>query len=155
MLKEFKEFIARGNAIDLAIGFVIGAAFTKIVDSAVNDILMPPIGLLLGGADFSNLFLTLKEGATPGPYPSLEAAKAAGATTVNYGAFVNTGVAFLIVAFALFIVVLVVNRIRRAPRPEAAAPPEDVQLLREIRDELRATRIPTAVRDRPQPPAAH
>ena len=138
MLKEFREFAVKGNVIDLAIGIVIGAAFGRIVQSFVDDVLMPPIGLLLGRADFSELFVVLKAGTTPGPYPTREIAKQMGAVTLNYGQFANTLVSFVIVAFAVFLVVKAVNRLRRekegAPPP---APPEDVLLLREIRDALR------------------
>jgi len=110
MLKEFKEFISRGSVIDMAVGIVIGAAFGKIVASFVNDILMPPIGLLLGKMDFSNLFINL----SGKHYETLEAAKAAGAATINYGAFINTIIDFLIVAFAIFLVIRQINRFRRA-----------------------------------------
>jgi len=114
MLNEFKTFIVRGSMIDLAVGIVIGAAFTTVVTSFVNDLLMPPIGLLLGGVDFSNLFITLRGG----PYPSLAAAKAAGAPTLNYGLFINTVINLLIVGFAVFLVVRGVNRLRGpAPAP--------------------------------------
>lgn len=109
MMSEFKEFATKGNVMDLAIGVVIGGAFGKIVDSLVNDILMPPIGLLIGGVDFKNLFITLKGG----PFASLEAAKAAGAPTINIGLFINQVLTFLIVAWALFMVVKVMNRLRR------------------------------------------
>ncbi|HZP00253.1 MAG TPA: large conductance mechanosensitive channel protein MscL [Terriglobia bacterium] len=118
MLKEFKEFAMKGNVVDMAVGIIIGAAFGGIVTSLVNDILMPPIGLLLGKVDFSNLFIVLK-GDT---YPTLAAAKQAGATTLNYGLFVNTVINFLIVAFAIFLVVKQVNRLRRQPAPVPAAP---------------------------------
>jgi large conductance mechanosensitive channel len=112
MIKEFKEFAMKGNMLDMAVGIVLGAGFSAFVNSLVNDILMPPIGLLLGGADFSELFLTLKMGNPAGPYSSLTFAKEAGAVTLNYGVFVNAFVNFLIVAFALFIVVRVMNRMR-------------------------------------------
>ncbi|KTB48913.1 large conductance mechanosensitive channel protein MscL [Dehalogenimonas alkenigignens] len=102
MLKEFKTFIMRGNVVDLAVGIVIGAAFGAIVNSFVSDVLMPPIGLLLGNVDFGNLFVVLKEGATSAPYDSLAAAKAAGAVTINYGVFINALISFLIVAAAIF-----------------------------------------------------
>jgi large conductance mechanosensitive channel len=118
MLKEFKDFVMRGNVLDLAVAVIIGGAFGKIVTSFVNDILMPPIGLLLGGVDFANLFLSL-DGKT---YDSLEAAKAAGAATVNYGVFLNTVIDFLIVAFVIFFVVRTANRMKK-PAP-AAAPAE-------------------------------
>ena len=136
MLKEFREFIARGSVIDLAVGVVVGAAFTAIVNSLVSDILMPPLGLLLGGIDFSNFFITLKG---TGSYPSLEAAKAAGAVTLNYGQFINAVIRFLIVAWAIFILVKQVNRIYRKPAaPAAPAPlPKQEVLLTEIRDILK------------------
>ena len=118
MLKEFKEFAMRGNVLDMAVGIIIGAAFGGIVTSFVNDILMPPIGLLLGKVDFTNLFITLK-GAD---YATLAQAKAAGATTLNYGLFVNTVINFLIVAFAVFLLIRQVNRLKRAPAPAPAAP---------------------------------
>lgn len=137
MLKEFQEFIARGSVIDLAVGVVVGAAFTAIVNSLVNDILMPPLGLIIGGIDFSNFFVTLKG---TGGYPSLEAAKAAGAVTLNYGQFVNAVIRFVIVAFAIFIIVKQVNRMYRtkpaAPAAPPAPPPQEV-LLTEIRDILK------------------
>ena len=115
MLSEFREFIAKGNVMDLAVGVIIGAAFQKIVDSLVNDIVMPVAGLALGGADFANLFVTLKEGLkAPGPYASLAEAKAAGAVTVAYGAFANQVVQFLILAWVVFLMVKAVNRLRRA-----------------------------------------
>jgi large conductance mechanosensitive channel len=121
MLKEFKEFAVRGNVVDMAVGIIIGAAFGTIVNSLVADILMPPIGLLLGNIDFSNLFIVLKEGSkAAGPYTSLAAAKAAGAVTVNYGFFINTIISFLIVAFAVFLLVRNINRLKRqeqAPSP--------------------------------------
>jgi large conductance mechanosensitive channel len=120
MLKEFKEFAMRGNVIDLAVGVVIGAAFGKIVDSLVKDILMPPIGLLLGGVDFTNVFVTLRGG----PFPTLKAAQDAGAATLNVGMFVNAIIQFLIVAFAIFMVVKGINRMRRtepAPPPPATS----------------------------------
>jgi large conductance mechanosensitive channel len=117
MFKEFKEFALRGNVIDLAIGVIIGAAFGKIVTSFVNDILMPPIGLLLGNVDFSNLFINL----SGQPYGSLEEAQAAGAATINYGLFINTVLDFIIVAFVIFLLVRQVNRMRR----EREAPPAE------------------------------
>ncbi|HQU16118.1 MAG: large-conductance mechanosensitive channel [Chromatiales bacterium 21-64-14] len=119
MLKDFKEFAMRGNVVDMAVGIVVGAAFGTIVKSLVTDVIMPPIGLLLGNVDFSDLFVVLKEGANPGPYASLALAQKAGAVTINYGAFVNTIVSFLIVAFAIFLVVRGLNRLKRA---EAVAP---------------------------------
>jgi large conductance mechanosensitive channel len=148
MFKEFREFALKGNVVDLAVGVIIGAAFGPIVTSLVNDIIMPPVGLLVGGVDFSNLFLTLKAGAkAAAPYESLAAAKAAGAVTVNVGLFINTVVNFLIVAATIFMVVKGINRLRRqepAPTPAPATPPRSEVLLEEIRDALQAreTRVP-------------
>jgi large conductance mechanosensitive channel len=122
MFKEFKEFAMRGNVLDMAVGIVIGAAFGTIVKSFVDDILMPPIGLLLGNVDFSNFFVTLKDGAkAAGPYASLAAAKTAGAVTLNYGFFINTVISFLIIAFAVFLVIKGVNTMKR----KEAAPPAE------------------------------
>jgi len=137
MWREFREFAMRGNVIDLAVGIILGAAFTTIVNSLVNDIIMPPIGLLLGGIDFSNFFMTLKGG----PYPTLDAAKAAGAATINYGLFINAVIRFVIVAFAIFILVKQINRLKREEPAEPAPPPEPPRqevLLAEIRDLLKA-----------------
>jgi large conductance mechanosensitive channel len=120
MWKEFKEFALKGNAVDLAIGVIIGAAFGGIVKSLVDDILMPPIGKLLGGADFSNLFLVLGDGS----FPSLKAAKDAGAATINYGLFFNVVINFLIVAFVLFMVVKGMNRMKREAPAPAPTPTE-------------------------------
>lgn len=122
MFKEFKEFAMRGNVIDMAVGIIIGAAFGAIVSSFVNDIIMPPIGLLLGKLDFANLFIVLKQGITPGPYPSLTVAKTAGAVTFNYGMFINTIVNFLIVAFAIFIVIRNINKLKRQKEAPPAEP---------------------------------
>ena len=121
MFKDFFKFAMRGNALDMAVGVVIGAAFGTIVSSLVNDVLMPPLGLLLGGLDFSSLFLVLKEGAVPGPYATPAAAKAAGAVTLNYGLFANATVSFFIIAFAVFWVVKVYNNAaeRLIPKDEA------------------------------------
>ncbi len=119
MFREFKEFAMRGNVVDMAIGIIIGAAFGTIIKSLVDDILMPPIGLLLGNVDFSNLFLVLKEGKTAAPYASVAAAKQAGAVTLNIGLFINTIISFLIVAFSVFLVVKAMNRMKReAPPPD-------------------------------------
>lgn len=141
MLKEFREFAMRGSVVDLAVGVIIGAAFGKIVDSLVKDVIMPPIGLLLGKVDFSNLFLVMKEGLQTGPYATLEAAAKAGAVTLNYGIFINTIISFVIVAWAIFMVIKGMNKLKRAeqaaPAPAPAEPPEEVKLLREIRDALR------------------
>jgi large conductance mechanosensitive channel len=119
MFKEFKEFILRGNVLDLAIAFIMGGAFGTIVKSLVDDVIMPPVGLALGNVDFSNLFVMLKEGAKAAPpYATLAEAKAAGAVTLNYGLFVNTIISFLIVALAVFLLVRMANRIM----PKQAAP---------------------------------
>jgi len=122
MLKDFKEFAMRGSVVDMAVGIVIGAAFGTIVKSFVDDVLMPPIGLLLGNVDFSNLFITLKDGAkAAGPYASLLAAKAAGAVTLNLGLFINTVISFVIIAFAVFLVIKGLNRMKK----EEVAPPAE------------------------------
>ena len=122
MLKEFKEFAMRGNVIDMAIGIIIGGAFGPIVGSMVNDVLMPPIGLAMGGVDFSNLFVLIKEGSkAAAPYASLAAAKEAGAVTINYGLFINSLISFVIVAFCVFLLVKTMNRLKR----EEAAPPAE------------------------------
>lgn len=118
MLKEFKEFALKGNAVDLAIGVILGAAFGGIVTSLVNDVMMPPIGKLLGGVDFSNFFLVLGDGT----YPSVKAAKDAGAATVNYGLFLNTVINFVIIALVLFMVVRTMNRLKREEPAPAASP---------------------------------
>jgi large conductance mechanosensitive channel len=120
MLKEFKEFALRGNVVDLAVGLIIGAAFGTVVKSLVDDILMPPIGLLIGNVDFSNLFLVIGQGTSGGPYSSLAEAKASGAVTMNYGLFINTIIIFVIVAFSVFLLVRTVNRLKRR---EEAKPP--------------------------------
>lgn len=121
MLKEFKTFVMRGNVLDMAVGVIIGGAFGAIIKSLVNDILMPPIGLLFGNVDFSNLFLTLKSGATPGPYPTLALAQEAGAVTINYGLFINSIIIFLIIALALFVLIRGVNRMQK----EEEVPPTE------------------------------
>ncbi|OGD36654.1 MAG: mechanosensitive ion channel protein MscL [Candidatus Aminicenantes bacterium RBG_19FT_COMBO_58_17] len=122
MLKEFKEFAMRGNVVDMAVGIIIGAAFGAIVGSLVADVLMPPIGLLLGKVDFSNLFVVLKEGTVPGPFATIAAAKQAGAVTLNYGLFINTIISFLIVAFAVFLVIRQINKLKKKLEAPAAAP---------------------------------
>jgi large conductance mechanosensitive channel len=138
MLKEFKEFAMRGNVMDMAIGIIIGAAFGKIVTSLVNDIIMPPIGLLMGNADFSDLFVNLGMGTT---YASVAEAEAAGAPIIKYGIFINTVLDFVIVAFAIFLLIRTLNRLKRkqeAAPPAPAAPSGEEKLLAEIRDLLRA-----------------
>jgi large conductance mechanosensitive channel len=122
MLKEFKAFAMRGNVVDMAVGIIIGGAFGTIVKSLVDDVLMPPIGLLLGGVDFSNIFLVLKAGTTPGPYAALADAKAAGAVTVNIGVFFNAIVSFLIVAFAVFMLIRGMNTMKRKEEAPPAQP---------------------------------
>ncbi len=137
MLKEFKKFAMRGNVMDMAIGIILGTAFGKIVTSFVNDILMPPIGLLLGGTDFTDFFVTLSGGA----YATLEEATAAGAVTINYGSWLNTVIDFLIVAFAIFIVIQQMNKLKKKEEEKPAAPPKpsaEETLLTEIRDVLKA-----------------
>ncbi|UCG63268.1 MAG: large conductance mechanosensitive channel protein MscL [Candidatus Zixiibacteriota bacterium] len=123
MIKEFKEFAVKGNVVDMAVGIIIGAAFGTIVKSLVADVIMPPIGLLLGNVDFSNLFIVLKQGAeVAGPYATMADAQTAGAVTLNYGMFINTVISFLIVAYAVFLVVRSMNKLKR--KEEAPAPAE-------------------------------
>ncbi|MHB8705410.1 MAG: large-conductance mechanosensitive channel protein MscL [Coriobacteriia bacterium] len=117
-MKEFREFAIKGNAVDLAVGVIIGAAFGAVVTSLVKDVIMPPIGTLLGGADFAQLFWILKEGTTAGPYETVQAAADAGAVTLNYGVFINTLLDFLIVAFAVFMLVKFINRLRKKKEAE-------------------------------------
>ncbi len=137
MFKEFKEFAMRGNVVDMAVGIIIGAAFGTIIGSLVNDVIMPPIGLALGNIDFSNLYFLLKEGAAA-PYASLADAQKAGAVTINYGKFVNTIITFIIVAFAMFLIIRGMNSMKK--QEEAAPPPppsNEENLLAEIRDILK------------------
>ena len=122
MFKEFKAFAMRGNVVDMAVGIIIGGAFGTIVKSLVSDVIMPPIGLLLGNVDFSNLYVLLKAGTTAGPYASLADAQAAGAVTLNYGVFFNTIISFLIVAFSVFLIVKQINRLKREEEAPPAAP---------------------------------
>jgi len=142
MLKQFKEFALKGNVVDMAVGIVIGGAFGTIVSSLVKDVLMPPIGFVLGGVDFSNWFVTLKDGAkAAGPYASLVQAQTAGAVTLNLGVFINSIISFLIVAFALFMVIRGMNSLRRkdaAAPPPPPEPPAQEKLLAEIRDLLKS-----------------
>ncbi len=121
MLKEFKAFAMRGNVVDMAVGIIIGGAFGTIVKSLVADVIMPPIGLLLGGVDFSDLFITLKDGGTAGPYATLAAAQEAGAVTISYGLFINAVISFIIVAFAVFLLIRAINRLKA----EEEAPPAE------------------------------
>jgi large conductance mechanosensitive channel len=122
MFKEFKEFALRGNVVDMAVGIIIGAAFGTIVKSLVADVIMPPIGLLLGNVDFSNLFIVLKAGTAAGPYTTLADANAAGAVTLNYGIFINTIISFIIIAFAVFLIIRNINRLKREEEVPAAEP---------------------------------
>jgi len=143
MLKDFKEFAIKGNVLDMAVGIVIGAAFGTIVQSLVRDVITPPVGLLVGGVDLSDLFITLSQGTPGGPYATLAAAQEAGAVTVNYGVFINSIISFVIVAFAVFLIVRAYNRLERKKEVEeaAAVPPEpsaEEELLAEIRDLLKA-----------------
>jgi large conductance mechanosensitive channel len=142
MLKDFKEFAMRGNVVDMAVGIVIGAAFGTVIKSLVADVIMPPIGLLLGNVDFSNLFIILKAGKVAGPYISLAAAQAAGAVTLNLGLFINTIVSFVIVAFAVFLLVRGINQLQREQEAPPAAPTtrECPYCLSEI--PLKASRCP-------------
>lgn len=119
LLQEFRDFAVKGNVVDLAVGLIIGAEFGKIVNSLVSDVIMPPIGLLIGNVDFKNLFVVLKEGATPSPYGTLADAQKAGAVTMNIGNFVTTAIAFTIIAFAVFMIVKLVNKLR-GEKPSAA-----------------------------------
>ena len=124
LVEEFKKFAMRGNVVDMAVGIIIGGAFGTIVKSLVNDVVMPPIGLLLGGVDFSDIFITLKEGAIAGPYATVTAAKEAGAVTLNAGLFINSVISFLIVAFAVFLLIKGMNRLQKKSE-EAPAEPTD------------------------------
>ena len=137
MLKEFKDFAMQGSMVDMAVGIVIGAAFGTVIGSLVADVLMPPIGLLLGGVDFADLFIVLKEGTTAAPYAGLAAAKEAGAVTLNFGQFFNTIISFLIIAFAVFMIIKNLNKMKKEEAEAPAEPPKDEVLLTEIRDILK------------------
>jgi len=145
MFKEFKEFAMRGNVVDMAVGIIIGAAFGTIVKSLVSDVIMPPIGLLLGNVDFSNLFVVLKAGATAGPYASLADAQAAGAVTINYGFFINTIISFMIVAFAVFMIIKQMNRMKKEAPAAAPSTKECPFCLSAV--PLKATRCPFCTSD--------
>jgi large conductance mechanosensitive channel len=138
-IKEFRDFASRGNVVDLAVGVIIGAAFTAIVTSLVNDVLMPPLGLLIGGIDFSNQFWVLSAGKSgQSAFASIDAAQKAGATTLNYGLFLNACIKFTIVAFAVFMLVKQINRLKTPDAPKAPeGPPRNEVLLAEIRDLLK------------------
>ena len=125
MFREFKEFAMRGSVVDMAVGIIVGGAFGTIAKSLVNDVLMPPIGLLVGGVDFSDFFIVLKKGTSPGPYAALADAQAAGAVTLNYGLFINSVTTFLIVAFAVFLLVKSINNLRR--EAESALPEATIE----------------------------
>lgn len=122
MLKEFKEFAMRGNVVDMAVGIIIGGAFGTIVSSLVNNVMMPPLGLLMGGVDFSDLFITLKQGASAAPYATLANAQADGAVTIAYGLFCNAVISFLIVAFAVFLLIKGINKLKQEKEAPPAAP---------------------------------
>jgi len=142
VLKEFKEFAAKGNMLDMAVGIVIGAAFATIISSLVNDILMPPVGMALGGVDFAEMYRLLQDGTPAGPYASLAAAQEAGAVTINYGIFINALISFAIIAFVLFMVIRSFNKMKKQEEEAPAAPPEPTNeevLLGEIRDLLKAS----------------
>jgi len=141
MLKEFKEFAAKGNMLDMAVGIVIGAAFATIITSLVNDIVMPPIGMALGGVDFAEFYKVLQQGDPAGPYATLAAAKEAGAVTMNWGIFINALISFIIVGFALFMVIKGFNKMKAEEEAAPEAPPEpsaEETLLTEIRDLMKA-----------------
>lgn len=139
MFQEFKQFAMRGNVVDMAVGIIIGGAFGTIVKSLVSDVVMPPIGLLLGGVDFSDLFITLKDGATGGPYHSLAAAQQAGAVVISYGLFLNAVISFLIVAFAVFLLIKSLNKLQ-FQKPEEVTTKECPHCISTI--SLKATRCP-------------
>jgi large conductance mechanosensitive channel len=142
MVEEFKKFIMRGSVVDLAIGIIIGAAFGAIVNSLVNDIIMPPIGLLLGNVNFTSLMIVLKEGKTPPPYSTPDLAKAAGAVTINYGVFINAIITFLIVALVVFFLVKALNRLYVPKKEEAPAPTTKECTFCHTDIPLKATRCP-------------
>lgn len=142
MLKEFKAFAMRGNVVDMAVGIIIGAAFGTIVSSLVSDIIMPPIGMLLGNVDFANLFILLQQGDVPGPYRSLADAQAAGAVSINYGIFFNTVISFLVIAFAVFLLIRGVNRLQEREQAAAEEPTTKPCPYCFSTIELKATRCP-------------
>jgi large conductance mechanosensitive channel len=147
MLKEFREFAVRGNAVDMAVGIIVGAAFGTVVSSLVNDVIMPPIGLLLGGMDFSNLYVQLRSGSPPGPYASLGDAQAAGAVTVRYGLFINAVISLVIVSFVMFLLVRAVTGLKREA-PLATTSAEDCPYcLSSI--PIKATRCPFCTSELP------
>jgi len=147
MFKEFKEFAMRGNVVDMAVGIIIGGAFGTIVKSLVSDVMMPPIGLLLGGVDFSNFFAVLKEGTAPGPYAALAEAQAAGAVTINYGIFLNALISFLIVAFAVFLLIKGINSLKREQEAAPAEPTDKECRFCCTSIPIKATRCPHCTAD--------
>lgn len=142
VLREFREFAVRGNVIDMAVGIIIGAAFGAIIASLVDDVIMPPVGLILGGVRFDDLFLVLRSGNPPSPYLTLEAARTAGAVTINYGVFINRLMTFLIVAFAVFMLVRAINKLRRREQVAPAAPTDRACPFCAMTIPVRATRCP-------------
>ena len=142
MLKEFKEFAMRGNVVDMAVGIIIGGAFGTIVKSLVDDVLMPPIGLLLGNVDFSNIFAVIKAGKIAGPYATLSEAKAAGAVTMNMGVFINSVISFLIVAFAVFLLIKQINALKRAEEAPAVPTTKECSFCFSVIP-IKATRCPS------------
>jgi large conductance mechanosensitive channel len=142
IVKEFREFAVKGNVVDMAVGIIIGGAFGTVVRSLVDDVLMPPIGLLLGGVDFADLFIPLKQGAVPGPYETLAAAQEAGAVTLNVGLFINATISFLIVGFAVFLLVKAINRLKREQPVPPPAPTEKPCPRCAMNIPLAATRCP-------------
>jgi len=137
MFQEFKDFVMRGSVVDMAVGIVIGAAFGAIVTSFVGDVLMPVAGLLTGGVDFSNKFAVLQDGNPAGPYAALAAAQEAGAVTLNYGLLINSLITFLIIAFAVFMVIRAINKMQKPEEEASEEPPKQEVLLEEIRDILK------------------
>lgn len=137
MLKDFKEFAMKGNVVDLAVGVIIGASFGAIVKSLVDDVIMPPIGYLLGNVDFSNFFIVIKEGALPGPYTTLTDALKSGAVIIKIGLFLNTIISFLIIAFSVFLLVRQMQKLKKEEKAAPAAPKEEIVLLTQIRDLLK------------------
>jgi large conductance mechanosensitive channel len=140
--KEFKEFAVKGNVVDMAVGIIIGGAFGTIVKSLVDDVLMPPVGLLLGGVDFKDLFVVLREGEPGAPYVTIADAQASGAVTLNYGQFINNVIAFVIVAFAVFMLVKAINRLRRQEQEAPESPTDKACQFCATTIPLKATRCP-------------
>jgi len=154
ILEEYQKFAVRGNVVDMAVGIIIGAAFNGVVQSLVRDVLTPPLGLLMGDVDFTNLFVVLREGAPAAPYATLEAAQSAGAVTINLGVFINSAVSFLIVTFAVFMLVRYVNRLREpdtAPEPAAPTVKKCPYCASDV--PVAATRCPHCTSDLPDEPA--